>query len=315
MQAPQNLVSDKPPFKSLLTTIAVVFLGFAVVGPVLGAIVASLFYDGDFMKDFTSFETNPGMFYAIMALQAVGTIVGLIVFPCIQLKFLEQKSLRRFFPYQYKLLFVLFLVALVAFNFIVVISPIVEWNANVDFPDFLGGFEQWAKDKETQLAKYTEAVTQFSTIQDMLLGLFVIALLPAVGEELVFRGMIQNELWRGTKNIHLSIWIAAIIFSAIHIQFYGFVPRVLLGALFGYLYYWSGNLIVPMFAHFFNNGFSVVAVYLNQKDLIETDVEEIDSAPFPAVIFCAVLTSLLLLYLWRFFRQYQSNFNADQNTL
>jgi len=292
-----------------------VVLGFAVVGPVLGGVIAATIYDGDFMADFLASKDKPGMFYAIMILQAVGTFVGLIAFPYIQIKFLEQKSLRAFFPYQYKILFVLLLVALVGFNFIVVISPVVEWNANVDFPDFMGGFEQWARNKENELAKFTEVVTKFNSIPNLLLGLLVIAVLPAIGEELVFRGMIQNELWRGTKNVHVAIWIAAIFFSAIHIQFYGFVPRVLLGALFGYLYYWSGNLIVPMFAHFFNNGFSVVALYLNQNNLIDADVEKVESAPLPAVIFCAVLTSLLLFYLWRFFRHRDSNFNSDGNVL
>jgi membrane protease YdiL (CAAX protease family) len=185
-------------------------------------------------------------------------------------------------------------------------SPVVEWNANLELPEFLKRFQEMARAKEDQLAEFTKAVTQFHTLPDMLLGLLVIALLPAIGEELVFRGLIQNEFWRGSKNIHVAVWASAFVFSAIHMQFFGFVPRMLLGALFGYLYYWSGNLAVPIFAHFFNNGFSVVAIYLEHQQVINTDVEQVESAPWPAVLAGVVLAALLLVYLWRFFRQYYS---------
>ena len=98
---------------------------------------------------------------------------------------------------------------------------------NIKFPEFMSGFEQWAIQEEERLAKLTAAITDFKSTGELLLGIFVIALLPAIGEELVFRGMIQRELWRGTLNIHLAIWISAAIFSAIHMQFYGFIPRLL----------------------------------------------------------------------------------------
>ena len=135
------------------------------------------------------------------------------------------------------------------------------------------------------------------------MGLIVIALLPAIGEELVFRGMFQNEFFRGTRNIHLSIWVSAIIFSAIHFQFYGFVPRLLLGALFGYLYYWSGTLLIPMFAHFFNNAFGVIMIYLHRHEITDLNVEDNTAAPLQYVILNALLTVGLLYYIWRHYRQ------------
>jgi hypothetical protein len=79
-------------------------------------------------------------------------------------------------------------------------------------------------------------------------------------------------------------------------QFFGFVPRVFLGALFGYLYFWSGNLLVPMFAHFINNAFSVLMIYLHQKALLDIDPVETESAPWPVVLGSAVLTAFLLYY-------------------
>ena len=105
----------------------------------------------------------------------------------------------------------------------------------------------------------------------LIIGFLVIAVLPAIGEEIIFRGMIQNDFYRATRNIHLSIWISALLFSAIHIQFFGFFPDCFLVRLFGYLYYWSGNLLMPMLAHFINNGFTVATLVLTQKKAISID--------------------------------------------
>jgi uncharacterized protein len=132
--------------------------------------------------------------------------------------------------------------------------------------------------------------------------MIVIGVLPAIGEEIVFRGIIQNQLFRATHNKHVAIWIAAILFSAIHFQFFGFVPRMLLGALFGYLYYWSGNLWMSVIAHFANNGFSVLAMYFYQKGAIGFDVEDTESVPAHFVIFSALLTAGLLFYFYKYYQ-------------
>ena len=140
---------------------------------------------------------------------------------------------------------------------------------------------------------------------DLLVAMLVIAVLPAIGEELVFRGLIQNELYRGTKNIHVAIWVAAILFSAIHFQFFGFVPRLLLGALFGYLYYWSRNLWIPILAHFVNNGLSVLVMYFYQRGSFEYDLENPESVPLNAVIISGVVTIGLLYYLYQYFQAHK----------
>jgi hypothetical protein len=147
-------------------------------------------------------------------------------------------------------------------------------------------------------------MTQFSSIGEFVLAFVVIAILPAIGEEFVFRGMVQPQLFKATRNIHIAIWTSAILFSAFHLQFFGFVPRMLLGALFGYLYYWSENLWMPMFAHFVNNGFSVIMLYLNQKGVVDVDVESTDVvAPWPAILVFALISGGLLFYFKNFFDQ------------
>jgi len=106
-------------------------------------------------------------------------------------------------------------------------------------------------------------VLRMEHLQELFFVFIVAALVPAVGEELLFRGLLQNEFMRLTKNPHLSIWAIAFLFSAIHMQFAGFFPRFLLGALLGYLYYWSASLWLPILMHFLFNGIQVLASFLN----------------------------------------------------
>jgi uncharacterized protein len=269
----------------------------------LGLGVASLFYDGNLLNDIQNPNDNPGIVLALLTTQSIATLVGLIIFPAIHILAIERKPISPFFPPQRKTLFVLFLVMGIGLTFMIAISPLVEWNMNLKFPEFLKEFETWARDAEHKTAQLTKIMTNFASISDLMIGLVVIALLPAIGEELVFRGMFQNEFFRGTGNIHFAIWASALIFSAIHFQFYGFIPRVLLGALFGYLYYWSGTLLVPMFAHFFNNAFGVVMIYLHRHEITDLDVEDTTAAPVQYVILNLLLTIGLLYYLWKHYQE------------
>lgn len=305
-----NLVSDRGPLRSLLTILFNVFIGFVIVGPALGLGVASLFYDGGLLKlldHIQNPEAHPEILQPLLITQSIATLVGLIIFPALHIIGIERKKLTPFFPPQEKLLFTMLLVMGVGITFMISISPLVEWNMNIKFPEYLKGFETWARESEDRTAKLTELMTTFGSTGDMLIGVFVIALLPAIGEELVFRGMFQNELMRASGNIHLAIWISGIIFSTIHFQFYGFVPRLLLGALFGYLYHWSGNLLIPMFAHFFNNAFGVIMIYLYQHKITDLNVEDNTAAPISYVLLNLALTIGLLYYFRKHYQRIHEN--------
>jgi membrane protease YdiL (CAAX protease family) len=298
-----NLVSDRTPLWSILALLLNVFLGFVIVGPALGIGIASLVYDGNILQDLQDPENHPGVIGPLLITQSIATLVGLIIFPAIHLLAIEHKRLEPFFPLQQKTFLVLFLLMGLGLTFMISISPLVEWNMTVEFPEFLKGFERWARATEDRTAKLTEAMTTFGSETDLLIGIIVIALLPAIGEELVFRGMFQNEFFRATGNAHLAIWFSAIIFSTIHFQFYGFVPRLLLGALFGYLYFWSGNLLIPMFAHFLNNAFGVIMIYLHQHKITELNVEDTTAAPLQYVLLNAAITVGLLYYIWKHYHE------------
>ena len=179
------------------------------------------------------------------------------------------------------------------------LSALVSWNASAHFPSALHDFELWARDKEDQAAGLTKFLTDFNSPGRLLVGLIVIAIVPAVAEELVFRGGVQRNLVQWFNSRHVGVWLAAAIFSAIHVQFFGFVPRFVLGLVLGYLYEWSGNIVVSMAAHFTQNAFQLLLLYLFQtKQLPSSFNPDANVAvPWPAVLASAVLTAVLLYWL------------------
>jgi hypothetical protein len=192
-----------------------------------------------------------------------------------------------------------FMVVIIMFCFMVANSVVIEWNQNVDLPGFLSPFEEWAQAKEGQLEKLTVYLTQFNGVPTFLFGLIVIAVIPAIGEEFLFRGLIQNLINQATKNPHIAIWSTAFLFGVFHMQFYGLIPRMLLGALFGYLYYWSGHLSIAMIGHFINNGLTLFLLFLGQRQVIDFDPLANESSPPLYIIAIFFVVGTILLYLFR----------------
>ena len=149
---------------------------------------------------------------------------------------------------------------------------------------------EWASMFEAQANDTLQSILKMDHLGIFILNFLLIALIPAIGEELIFRGILQKYLGKLIKSPIAGIWLAAIIFSAIHMQFEGFFPRMVLGAILGYLYYWTNNLWVPILAHLFNNGLQVAMVYFTDIDLsaVESNTQ--------IVTWWMVLGSILILY-------------------
>ena len=168
---------------------------------------------------------------------------------------------------------------LIALTILVLLSslPIVNWmveiNMSMKLPGFLQSVENIMRDLEDQSLEITEAFLQMSTPMDLMLNLLFMALAPAIGEELLFRGYMQQTFKSLFKNHHKAIWLTAFLFSAFHFQFYGFLPRMMLGAVFGYLFHWSGSLWIPILAHFINNASAVVVHYIGTSNGLEEQLE------------------------------------------
>jgi len=301
-------ISQRPAWLSIIFILITATLGFVVIGPLIGFFVAMPFYDGnlfDLAIKLSDPFANPDIRLPILIMQGCATLIGLILIPALYVSAIEKGNPIAWITGKSTSVVIVIVTALIVISFMAPNSVLIEWNANFIFPDFLKEFGDWARARETQAEELTKFFTTFHSTGDFVFGVFVIALLPAIGEELVFRGMLQPELFRYSGNHHVAIWVSAIIFSAFHMQFFGFVPRVLLGALFGYLYVWSGNLLIPMIAHFVNNGFQVLVMFLYQKGTITTDMDTPEAAPWSLV----ASSALIFIALMFFFKKYHTNHN------
>lgn len=295
-------ISQRNPILSVFFILCTVVIGFVIIGPIVGFLFSLPFYDGSMIELVEKIQSPmqyPELRTPVLIMQGFATLIGLILIPSTYLYSFERISAKEWLIKNTSTAMVI-VAALATIAFMGTNSVFIEWNANFVFPDFMKGFGEWAREREDLAAEFTKFFTTFNSTGDFILGLLVIALLPAIGEELVFRGMLQPEFYRVSGNHHAAIWITAFLFSAFHMQFFGFVPRMLLGALFGYLYVWSGNLWMPMIAHFVNNGFSVLMIYLYQKGIITVDMESTEAAPWPVVASFTLVFAGLLFYFYKF---------------
>lgn len=200
---------------------------------------------------------------------------------------------------------VLFMVVLLMIASLPFINWIVSVNEAMKLPLAFKGIEQWMKEAEDQASHLTDAFLDARTAGGLAVNLIVIALLPAMGEELLFRGLLQRLFREWFRNVHVAIFITAFIFAVIHMQFYGLLPRMLLGIIFGYLFYWTGSIWVPAFAHFLNNGVLVVIAYLTSRNIIGSEVENFGVTENFLLIAGSLLFSALILF---FVYKYQKQF-------
>ncbi|MGA2822583.1 MAG: CPBP family intramembrane glutamic endopeptidase [Bacteroidales bacterium] len=176
------------------------------------------------------------------------------------------------------------------------ISGMISLNEMMKLPASLGGMEKWMKETEDQAARITEKFLDVHSMGGLAVNMLMIAVIPAIGEELMFRGLFQRLLGEWFKNIHIAIFLAAFLFGAIHLQFYGLLPRMMLGVMFGYLYLWTGTLWAPIFAHFLNNGAAVLVSYLSNTGVIHADYEKFGSTDNVFLITGSALFTGVLLY-------------------
>jgi membrane protease YdiL (CAAX protease family) len=188
----------------------------------------------------------------------------------------------------------LMLVALPAINLL------ADINQQMALPTFLEPLEAWMKTQEETAKQLTEQFLSVTTYSGLIINILLMALLPAVAEELTFRGVLQR-LFQGSnvsdfhtvKVPHIAIWVTAILFSAIHMQFYGFLPRMLMGALFGYMLVWTGSLWVPILMHFTNNAMAVILYFVATR--AGWDMEKVDAIGTGDTLWLGIVSIVLTI--------------------
>ncbi len=282
----------------LLTTLVLSFLLFSSL---ISILVLVPFYGSDVIGLLSNPDFNDASVITAMKVMQVFNMAGGLLLPALIFMWLSTARTERFTWFSASLnpIIVLLAVALMA-----LIQPVIGWagdlNSYLSLPQVFSSLEQWMQRAEEQGALITNAFLSTTTTVGLLVNIFMIALLPAFAEEILFRGVLAKIFYKWTKNIHFAVIISSFIFAAIHLQFYGFLPRYLLGMVLGYLFLWSGSLWPSIAAHFTNNFLSVIIGYFYQKGLVKTTPEDFgmnNSAWITAISFISV--SGILFYIYR----------------
>lgn len=285
--------SNKSPWLGLIQAFALVALG-AFSGHWLGFKFASIGAEDSLITEISLTARRP-----LLIIQASTAIGAFIIGPLFYLVFFSSLRLQRLFLWKHSYIPPLLLALGLTLSFMVVNTWFIQWNIAFKFPIWLRNFEIGAQHQEAIRLRLTHLLTTFHSPQELIIGIVVIGLIPAVGEELLFRGVIQPLCHQITNNIHGAIAVSAFAFSAIHLQFYGLVPRFLLGMLFGYIYWWTKDLTFSMVAHFFNNVFTLLLIFLHQQGAITHNILTPVVLPKSVLLFFALLTIVLAHYLRR----------------
>jgi hypothetical protein len=299
--SPYTPLPHKPihPAFQFLIVIGVLLLSL-IIGSFMGIIVIGARYGMDTVTNIVQANLSaPNVSTSLWILQFFGTTMPILATPLIFSYFIVHEPdeyLKTNFHFPWLLIIMVF--AIMMFS-----NPLIELLGNINqkmvLPKFLKGIEDWMRKSEDDTKKLSDAMMEMSTFWSMVFNLLFIGLLTAIVEEILFRGCLQTIFLKWMKNKHVAVWITAILFSAFHMEFFGFLPRVMLGVLFGYFVAWSGSIWPAIWGHFVNNGTIVVVTYLFQHKIITVDPD--DQQVFSNVGYAiSFVITLLLLFAYQY---------------
>jgi len=295
------LFEQSHPFTKFLFLLFIIIASFSIF-LILGLITAIPLFG----IQLSSFQealniNNPENTGLIKYMQFVQHL-GIFVIPPIVAAYIFSKYPKHYLYADTKSKFAVYFLAAVIIIFAI---PLINYtgalNAKLSLPAGFSALETKIKAMEEAAGKMTETFLNVKTIGGLAVNLIIVALLPAVGEEFLFRGVLLRLFKEWTKNKHAAILISAFLFSAVHFQFYGFLPRFLLGVLFGYLFVWSKNIWIPVTVHFVNNGLAVVLYYFMHGSDMYKKAETLgtDSVTMPSVIFSVLIVGTFLYLFYK----------------
>lgn len=296
----QALLSGLRPAEKFLFSVIILFilgLGFQF----FGAFIASQVYGYGFTEILTlgTFD-DPRYVEASKLIQILGSI-GTFIIPAFLFSYLFAGDMFSYYSFRSPtgILPVILIVAMMV-SVIPFINYVAELNMRIHFP--VDAVDRFLRNLELDAERIMRAFTATRSFGGLLINLFMIGILAAVGEELIFRGLLQRLLHDMVKNIHVAIFITAILFSAFHFQFFSFMPRFVLGMILGYLMFLGRSIWFPIIAHFVNNAMGVIYYYFNYRGNGDDVLEEIGTSsmlPMAAVISLLFFVLFFLLWFYR----------------
>lgn len=295
---------DKFSVHLKIITFGLIVFSSVVLALIFGTVLSYPIFGKDVLQNISLIgnSTNPDIIAIAKYFQIVSQF-GFFLIPAFLFAYLDGRRIGEYLKINFKpALPVLIIAGITILAAVPLINFTGELNGRMKLPAFLSDVEMWMKESENTAKIITDAFMNSPTTGGFLVNILMIAIIPAIGEEFVFRGILQKLFHQWTKNIHVAIFISAFFFSSVHFQFYGFIPRFVMGVFLGYSFAWSGSLWVPVFIHFVNNAAAVVLSYFADMGKIDNTFDTVgtgDSATVPVLI-SSVLTAALIFLLYYF---------------
>jgi membrane protease YdiL (CAAX protease family) len=293
-----DTIQSKHPGLQFLILILIIGTSLIFIN-ILGLLIGTAFFGTSIMHDTSAFRdfSNPENISLWKYLQFVNHI-SLFLIPALVFAILTKTgvgnffSLKSSFPFKY---------ALLAISILLVSLPFLNWltslNESLHLPAALKSFEQWARLSQDTNKQLLEAFVSTTSVSGLLINLFLMAVVPAFGEELLFRGTLQKIFGTWFKSPHAAILVTSLLFALMHMELFYVIVLFLLGVFLGYLYQWSKNLWLPISIHFLNNSIIVVLAWLSKRGLVTTDYETFGSTSNPLFITLSVIITALIIFL------------------
>lgn len=294
------LLAGLRPAEKFLFTVVILFI-LGLVFQFLGAFLAAWIYGFGISEILTlgAFD-DPRYVAASKLIQILGAL-GTFIIPALLFSYLFEGDF--FSYYQFRnparsvpmLLIIAMMIAVIPF-----INYLAEINLKLEFP--IRAVDRFLRSLEHEAEEVMRAFTTTRTVGGLLVNLLMIGVIAAVGEELIFRGLLQRLMYGMVKNVHVAVLITAILFSAFHFQFFSFLPRFVLGLILGYLMYYGRSIWYPILAHFVNNTMGVIYYYFYSRGSADDMLEEIGTSslmPMAAVISLFVFAFFFVVWYYQ----------------
>lgn len=303
------LLAGLRPAEKFLFSVVILFI-LGLIFQFLGAFLAAWIY-GFSVSEILSLENYDNSRYvaASKLIQILGSI-GTFIVPAFLFSFLFAGDLFSYYGFRNPIsMLPIILVVLMMVSVIPFINYLAELNMRFEFP--IRALDQVFRSLEDAAEEMMMAFTAAKNFWGLLVNLFMIGIIASVGEELIFRGLLQNLLSQMFKNIHLAVLITAVLFSAFHFQFFSFLPRFILGLILGYLLYFGRSIWYPILAHFVNNAMGVIYYYFYSRGSADDMLEEIGtSSLIPVAAIVSLVLFLFCALLWYYQVEGRSTVNS-----
>jgi len=302
----KSLLNSLNPVIKLILVLVITFLVFSIVFYTF-LWIGTLIFNVSFTEFYTVTDTldNIKILNYLLAIQSL----ALFLFPSLAIAWFFSSPIEFFHlnkRINVKNYLITILIVLAAQG---VVSLLGYLNNNLHFPDSLFNIEQQLRNIEKKALLLITSILSETNIYKLLLNIIIIAIIPAIGEELFFRGILQHYLNETFNNAHVAIFSTALIFSFVHFEFFTFLPRFFLGLILGYIFYWNKNILLPILAHFTNNFIGIMIYYFGIQN--GKTPEELSLIEKP-IIWLTLISIVILSFLMYKLKQlsYAQNKNS-----